>query len=220
MEARPARPAPAGTRQRLLDAAARVFARSGLEGATTREIAREAEVNEVTLFRHFQTKDNLLSEVVRRTFDRQEETLAAPDPAAARTGGSLRASLRRFAQRYGELLESNLPLLRTLIGEIHRHREHEIRVFKGIFTPLKAELLATIDAARARGIVRPGVEPRVAADLFASMIFTEVLRRASPHCPDYPADLYLETCVDVFARGVETRRRPAKARASRQPRQA
>ena len=217
MKVRPANPAAAGTRQRLLDAAARVYARSGLEGATTREIAREAGVNEVTLFRHFRTKDNLLSEVVRRTFDRQEETLAAHDPAA-RPEGSLRTGLARFARRYRELLESNLPLLRTLIGEIHRYREHEFRVFKGIFTPLKAELLAALTTARTRGLVRPGVEPRVAADVFSGMIFTEVLRRASPNCPDYPGDLYLETCVDVFVRGVE--RRPVKSRAPRAPRRA
>ena len=211
MSVQPAKLVATGTRQRLLDAAARVFARNGLEGATTREIAREAQVNEVTLFRHFKTKDNLLSEVVRRTFDQQEETLAAPDPAAPRAEGSLRASLRRFAQRYGELLESNLPFIRALIGEIHRYREHEIRVFKGIFAPLKAELLATVEAAQKRGLVRPGIEPRVAADVFGSLIFTEVLRRASPHCPDYPADLYLETSLDVFVRGVEARR-PRKPR--------
>ena len=215
MSVRPATPIVAGTRQRLLDAAARVFARSGLEGATTREIAREAKVNEVTLFRHFQTKDNLLSEVVRRTFDRQEETFAAPTPSAAvRAGGGLRASLGRFAQRYAELLESNLPFIRTLIGASHRHREHEVRAFKGIFHPLKAELLAAIESAQQRGLLRPGVEARVAADVFGSMIFTEVLRRASPHCPDYPDDLYRETCVDVFVRGIENRR-PARTRAPR-----
>ena len=214
MSTPPAKPAAAvGTRQRLLDAAARVFARSGLEGATTREIAREAKVNEVTLFRHFQTKDNLLSEVVRRTFDRQEETLAAPEPVAVRSGGSLRISLDRFARRYRELLESNLPFIRTMIGEIHRYREHEIRVFKGIFMPLKAELLAALTSARVRGLLRSGVEPRVAADMYGSMIFAEVLRRASPHCPDYPDALYLETCVDVFARGIE--RRPVRTRAPR-----
>ncbi len=220
MSVRPVKPVVAGTRQRLLDAAARVFARNGLEGATTREIAREAKVNEVTLFRHFQTKDNLLSEVVRRTFDRQEETFAAPGLSAVRRagGGSLRASLGRFAQRYGELLESNLPFIRTLIGASYRHREHEVRAFKGIFTPLKAELLAAIESAHQRGLLRPGVEPRVAADVFGSMIFTEVLRRASPYCPDYPGDLYRETCVDVFVRGIETRRRAsAKTRSLRQP---
>ncbi len=198
---------PAATRQRLLDAAARVFARKGLEGATTREIAREARVNEVTLFRHFKTKDNLLAQVVQRTFDRQEETLAAQCPPARPTSKSaapdLRASLRRYAQRYHDLLKHNLPLLRTLIGEIHRHREHELRVFKGVFTPLKAELQATIKSAQADRQVRPGIVPLVAADVFGSMIFTEVFRRASPYRPKYLSSRYLKACVDIFARGIE-----------------
>ena len=192
---------PDGTRQRLLDAAARVFGRCGLEGATTREIAREAQVNEITLFRHFQTKEKLLAEVVRRTFDRQEETLAAQPPAD--TAADLHAVLRRYAQRYHELLDRNLPLLRTLIGEIHRYEKHEFRVFKGVFAPLKAELHAALQAVQARGAMRPGIEARVAADVFSSMIFTEVFRRASPYCPDYPTADYLATCVDVFARGIE-----------------
>ncbi len=190
-----------GTRQRLLEAAARVFARNGLEGATTREIAREAQVNEVTLFRHFQTKEKLLSEVVQRTFDRQAESLAAQTPADDAV--DLRAALRRYAQRYHEMLERNLPLLRTLIGEIHRHQEHEMRVFKGIFTPLKTELLAAIESAQTHGLIRPGIESQVVADVFGSMIFTEVIRRSSPYCPSYPSNRYLETCVDVFARGIE-----------------
>ena len=54
------------TRERLLNAAARAFARDGLRGATTREIAREAGVNEVTLFRHFKSKEQLLRAVLQR----------------------------------------------------------------------------------------------------------------------------------------------------------
>jgi AcrR family transcriptional regulator len=42
-----------GTEEKILLAATRVFARQGVSGATTREIARRARVNEVTLFRHF-----------------------------------------------------------------------------------------------------------------------------------------------------------------------
>ena len=198
---------PVATRERLLDAAERAFARSGLEGATTREIAREAKVNEVTLFRHFKTKENLLAEVVQRTFDRQEESLAAYHPVASTStkdaAPDLRTGLRRYAQRYHDLLRRNLPLLRTLIGEIHRHREHEVRVFKGIFMPLKNELLAAIESARADGFIRADVEAPVAADLFGGMIFAEVLRRASPHRPNYSAARCLEACVDIFARGIE-----------------
>ncbi len=46
----------------------RVFARDGLNGATTRAIAREAAVNEVTLFRLFRSKERLLAAVVGETF--------------------------------------------------------------------------------------------------------------------------------------------------------
>jgi hypothetical protein len=42
------------------EAAVRVFSRDGFQGATTREIAREAGVNEVTIFRHFRTREELL----------------------------------------------------------------------------------------------------------------------------------------------------------------
>src|SRR5580692_5838449 len=52
------------TEQRILDAAMRVFGRDGVSGATTREIARVARVNEVTLFRYFRNKNELLRQMV------------------------------------------------------------------------------------------------------------------------------------------------------------
>ncbi len=47
-------------RSRILEAAARVYALHGYRGATTRRIAEEAGVNEITVFRHFGTKSALL----------------------------------------------------------------------------------------------------------------------------------------------------------------
>jgi AcrR family transcriptional regulator len=52
------------TRKRILDAAAEIFAEKGYARATTRAIAAVAEVNEVTIFRHFGSKRNLLSEML------------------------------------------------------------------------------------------------------------------------------------------------------------
>ena len=194
------RPGVSDTHRRLLDAAARVFAHSGLEGATTREIAREAKVNEVTLFRHFQSKEKLLSAVLQRTFAPQEET----PPATGQTEPVyFRAGLRRYARQYEELLQRNILLVRTLIGEIHRHREHEKQVLKGIFAPLKTDLIVLIREAQKNGIVRVEVEPFVAADLLGSMIFMDVLRRTSPFTPEYSQESYLESALEVFARGIE-----------------
>jgi AcrR family transcriptional regulator len=53
------------SRTKLLEAAARVYAESGFRGATTRRIAEEAGVNEVTIFRHFGSKAALIDEAVR-----------------------------------------------------------------------------------------------------------------------------------------------------------
>ena len=52
--------------QRILEAALKVFATEGYTGATTRKIAEEANVAEVTLFRKFKSKENLLKEVLNK----------------------------------------------------------------------------------------------------------------------------------------------------------
>ncbi|HEY9882666.1 MAG TPA: helix-turn-helix domain-containing protein, partial [Thermosynechococcaceae cyanobacterium] len=52
------------TRQRLIHAALELFAVQGVTDTTTRQIAELAEVNEVTLFRHFGNKHGLLLAVI------------------------------------------------------------------------------------------------------------------------------------------------------------
>ncbi|HWF18916.1 MAG TPA: TetR/AcrR family transcriptional regulator, partial [Verrucomicrobiae bacterium] len=149
-------------KQRLLDAAATVFARDGLDGATTRAIAQEARVNEVTLFRLFRSKENLISAVVGRTFDAPK---AAPKISLPSETGNLRKDLFNFARLYESILTENLPLIRTLIGEIHRHGCHERKVADGIFRPLWTELIARFTRAQEQGKLRADVSPVITADL-------------------------------------------------------
>jgi len=51
-------------RERILDAALEVFSERGFAGATTRDISAKADVNEVTLFRHFDSKKGLYAAVI------------------------------------------------------------------------------------------------------------------------------------------------------------
>lgn len=193
------RPLPA--RQRLLDAAARVFARDGLAGATTREIAREAGVNEVTLFRHFQTKERLIQAVVGQTF---AASSAPAEKVMLPTTTNLAADLADYARRYEKLLAENLPLVRTLIGEIHHHRECERHAIHGIFQPLRTALLDRLEKAKADGVLAKHVRPVVVADLLKAMIFTGVLRRASPALApsEYSTDDYTAAAIDLLVRGI------------------
>ncbi len=198
MKTPPRRRPPA--RQLLLTAAARVFARDGLDGATTRAISREAGVNEVTLFRQFGTKEHLLEAVVGSAFGAGPRAArGAPRPAA----GSLPSDLREFASRYEALLVDNLPLIRAMIGEIHRHAVCQHQALKGIFSPMRAALVRRIRLACRNGEARTGLDPALAADLFAGTIFSSVLRRSTlRRRTEYTESAYREACVGVFLTGI------------------
>lgn len=55
---------PMELRDKLLNVACRIFAEAGYRGTTTRRVAQEAGVNEVTLFRHFGSKDELIRDAL------------------------------------------------------------------------------------------------------------------------------------------------------------
>lgn len=54
------------TKDRILSAAIDLFSQYGYRAVTTKQIAEVALVNEVTLFRHFGTKRNLLEETINK----------------------------------------------------------------------------------------------------------------------------------------------------------
>jgi AcrR family transcriptional regulator len=195
---------PSGTRQRLLAGAARVYARDGLSGATTRAIAEEAGVNEVTLFRHFKSKDRLLAAVVGENFGEPAAGVTLPVPSPT---GDLRADLLGLVQGYEKLLSANWPLVRTMLGEMHHHLNEtgEKQVFRAIFLPLKEAVLHRIESAQQAGQIRREQRADVLSELLLGAIFTGVLRRSLPHVKiDYSSATYLEAAVMTFLTGAAT----------------
>jgi len=54
------------TRDKILEAAIRLFAEKGFNGTTTKEIAERAGVNEALIFRYFSTKRDLYGAIIER----------------------------------------------------------------------------------------------------------------------------------------------------------
>ena len=55
------------TRRKLLDAAETIFAKNGLEGASTEAIARRAGVSKTMLFYYFHNKEELIIQCLKRS---------------------------------------------------------------------------------------------------------------------------------------------------------
>lgn len=201
MPARSRSNVPTPSRERLIAAATAVFAREGLAAAGTRRIAQAAGMNEVTLFRLFKTKSNLLAAVLDHVF-----TLPGDDqqPPADEPKASLSDIVGDFARRYAARLDRNPTLARVLIGEIQHFREHELRVMRRIFLPEKRRLADRLRAAQKRGLVRPEVNPDMVGDQLKALVFMGRVRSCMPRPPGYSDRRYLQSCVETIVRGIQS----------------
>ena len=92
-------------RELVLEAAMAEFAARGLAGTSTEEVARQAGISQPYLFRLFPTKRALFLALVRRCFDRLEETFTTA--AAGLTGQD---ALMAMGDAYELLLDDRLLL--------------------------------------------------------------------------------------------------------------
>jgi AcrR family transcriptional regulator len=192
------KPAVSGSRERLLEAASRVFAQAGLRGATTRGIAEAAGVNEITLFRLFGTKERLLAAVLERAATVQADALADDQLWT----GELERDLRRYAELFNAVLEQNEHLIRTLIGEARRYPEQARQlIFEAVQSSRKC-FIAYLDAAAKRGAIRPDVDVAAAGDAFTGMLLSGMLRRPNQRKLGYSSETYVSSCVEIFVRGI------------------
>ena len=94
----------------MFDAALKVLAERGYAGATTRRIADAAGVNEVTLFRRFGDKRQLILAAIHADIDR-----FANDGLTAT--GNLEADLIRVVEYYSDIYQHRDGLVGTLLLE-------------------------------------------------------------------------------------------------------
>ncbi|MEQ8960589.1 MAG: TetR family transcriptional regulator [Coleofasciculus sp. C2-GNP5-27] len=152
------------TRARLIQAALELFTVQGVTETTTRQIAELAQVNEVTLFRHFGNKQGLLLAVIEDS------------GVFTRLGESLRSQVDQtttFEQaliNYGcDRLQALTPmpeLLRSVVGESGKYTvEHRQALGEGVTQANLdfADYLTTV-------IQRDRLNLRLSAETLASLV--------------------------------------------------
>jgi AcrR family transcriptional regulator len=186
------------TRQRILKAAEKVFSRDGFQGATTREIAREAQVNEVTLFRHFRTRDELLRETILCGAIAPED-LVGP---RASWKSDLPGQLEQYVRKYYALLLEREALVRAVVGEGRILPPAVRQAVLEKMAPMRAILVDRLQAAQGAGCVRPDVDLDCAIDILRDAVHTGMLRHTAYGTSGYSVDTYLKTVVAIFIQGV------------------
>lgn len=187
------------TRARILKAATQVFSEQGVKGATTREIARVAEVNETTLFRHFQNKDLLLKAVVEQAAETIDETLSGP----GMSNGDLRKDLGYYAQAANRVLHEHEAMIRMFIGESGRQPDEARQITCTAWQPVRKKLIDYLSNAQRKGQMLAHLDPEQSVEVLVSALMAGMLRRRMIEL-SYSSEAYLQTVVDVFVRGIST----------------
>jgi AcrR family transcriptional regulator len=169
------------SRRALIDAAAEVIARRGVEAASTREIYLRAGVKAPTLYHHFGDKQGLLDAVVTDAFERY-----LTQKRALRATGDPAADIRLGWDTHVAFARANPSLYRLMWPTGHAD-----------LPPAAAESARALREGFARlaslGALRPGVTPRHAARALSAALHG--VTAAITRDPDDPGNAALSATV-------------------------
>ncbi len=183
------RPRSETARQAILCAAGRLLARDGFRDITMEEIAATAGVSKATLYRWWPNKTAVLMEMFLET---NGPCCAFPETGDLRT--DLHCRMRGVAQalsgRMGTIMAGIFAEAQADPGSADFFRTE-------FLTPHRAEVLAALARAKARGEIRPEVNLETVVDALYGPIYFRLLAGYAP----LPSD-FADTLVETLLHGI------------------
>lgn len=184
----------------ILDAAQRVFAEKGFEGASIADIARVAGISDGLVYRYFRNKRELLYGVLRQFYQRIMVDLEHEVFGQDR----FRARLEALIKRHIEVFVADTDLCRLFIAEVRVASDYEGSTIQELNRRYTSILIRIVKEAVKTGEVRAEVNPKLLRDVIFGAI--EHLAwghvngrrqlRAAPTARELTALLTSGICVD------------------------
>lgn len=192
------------TAERIVLAAADLFAERGYEAVSMNDIARQAGVSKANVFHHHTSKNDLYLTVVRRACTHSRERLTG----LGSPQGTLSERFNTFARgMLGDMLEqaqvTRIILRELLLDGEQRGPELAERVFGENF----ATLVAVLREGQKQGVLRRDLDPAMAATLLigANVFFFEardVLRHFRDVSFADKPESYSRMLADILLKGI------------------
>lgn len=185
------------TREKLVTAARNVFAAKGYQGATTRTIAEEAGMSEMTLFRYFPTKRELFKAVLEQY---SSLNLFDQDFINGLTW-DLKQDLRMIASIFFAMARHNTTAMLTSI--IEATRNPELRELIGTAPRKQREFLAWYlnEQKKKRGCKKK-MDAHLAAQAFFAMFFEYSISLLIYENGTIPSEKIVEQLVELYMEGI------------------
>ena len=194
------------TEQKIFMAAGKLFSEQGFSGTTTSQIAKEAGVSEGTVFRHFQTKKEILIRLVTYGIEMFSDTIAI-DPLRRLAKNSENSPLEDYlfeiAMDRFSLLKKYKEIAMIVMNELSFHREIKELFHKNIEEKVNEIIVDSYEGFSKKGVVRKDIDSIRAVRAFSGMIliiFMEHIHGFNDSDADFEQDI--KTAIDIFINGV------------------
>jgi len=193
----------------ILNAAIKIFAEKGFDGARTSEIAKEAEVAEGTIFRYYKTKKDILMGLVLPLiikFFRPLILKSAEQIMKNEENKPIEEILQSLLMDRLELVKHNLPLIKTVFREASYHPEL-LSIIQDEIGPRVIPFINKFIEANVKNDNFREMEPVVITrTLMSLLIGYTVLTDTYPEFFKVGDDNdEIKKIIDIFLRGVENR---------------
>jgi AcrR family transcriptional regulator len=189
------------TRGKILKTGLKLFSKKGYLGATTKEIARDAGIAEVTLFRHFPSKEKLFEEVINTYsfLPALKELLPEIEKLPYEDG------LRVIARNFLNTLALRKNLIRIMHSEIPQYPDKIQRIYHTLIDEVRKTLASYFAEMQKRGTVRK-FDPELSARAFLGMFLSyfnaeNFLMHKKQKCID--TDVVIREFVSLFTLGTK-----------------
>jgi AcrR family transcriptional regulator len=190
------------TRQRLIHAALELFAVQGVTDTTTRQIAELAEVNEVTLFRHFGNKHGLLLAVIEDAgvFAHLGQTLIRQ----ANQTSSIYQALKDYATACLAAIDQVPAVVRSVVGEAGQYPAKNREAIGRGFTQANRYVAKYFETVIKRGQFNTHLPAEKLASLLNGMLlgYAVIEFTSEFHQLWHDRDDFLENLVTLFLQGA------------------
>jgi AcrR family transcriptional regulator len=159
-----------GSRTRLLKVATKLFAEKGLEGVSTRDIAKEAELNISLISYYFGGKEGLYLTVIQEFAEQMKErfhSLLNSVDQEKMTRESFVKTMRVFIKGMLAKKFTEPDMSRLIQREIMAGLPYAKEVFEKTLAKIPDDIAELYKAAQKKGIVKSNVHPYI---LFFSMV--------------------------------------------------
>lgn len=187
------------TSLKIIDATIQVLNEEGLSGTTTMKIAKKAKVSEVTIFRKFKNKNNLIAkskEAYLQRFLEKTDNLFSIDPNL-----DLRDYIKQLWIESKKMFEDEMNLIKISFEEINvevLHRKALAQFSEKIISNLTKIFQNQINKGKIRKI-----NPKMAAvNIYSVMFESLVLLKVYGVHLDQSEDSYVEDFLNIFLNGI------------------